>query len=240
MEQNLNIPVPAAAYRQPRLVLKNRRARRNRSLFKPDLNLVGGTQSTRSDASIEADQDLVDVPPNMPPQDLDPGTTVEASTEQANIHLSQAVLLDWLGSQPVAFHRHYVDISGSVTAAVWLSLVLSLLDGRGKDQVNEQGVFSFRLSSKACEAQTGLTDAEQRKAHRQLTNGGVLKVVRVKSVNQGLSFELDMNVLTQRLLAHSEGMAALIQRNEAFTPQLDVAALERQAKLRASRRQARA
>ncbi len=32
--------------------------------------------------------------------------------------LNQAVMLNWLGQQPVSFHRSYVDVTGSVVAAL--------------------------------------------------------------------------------------------------------------------------
>jgi hypothetical protein len=161
-----------------------------------------------------------------------------ATTDMSNHHLSQAVLLDWLGSQPVAFHRVYVDICGSVTAAVWLSLVLSLLDSQGKKLVDAQGIFRFALSSSQCEAQTGLTYREQRKAQRQLVDCELL-TLEGKPAGQAAApmFALDMNALTQRLLSHSAGLAELIQHN-APAGEVDVASLERRAQARASRRSA--
>lgn len=227
MPQTLNIPVPTAAYRQPKLVLKNRRARRSRSLVKTELTVVGGTSSP---------------PIELPPLPMTTSGTDQVSAVQTDVladnhHLSQAVLLDWLGSQPVAFHRIYVDVCGSVTAAVWLSMVLSLLDGEGKKQVDAQGVFRFTLSPKACEIHTGLTDAEQRKARGQLVDCDLLKLDGKKSGTT--IFALDMNKLTQRLLSHSAGLAELVKNaTSSGASQLDVHTLERRAQARASRRRA--
>lgn len=233
MPQTLNIPVPESAYRQPRLVLKNRRARR-RSMVKPELTLV----VTQAPA-----QELPPLPmapiavPMTAPGTTDKAAASLATTGLSNHHLSQAVLLDWLGSQPVAFHRVYVDVCGSVTAAVWLSLVLSLLDSQGKKLVDAQGIFRFALSASQCEAQTGLTYREQRKAQRQLIECQLL-ADEGKQPGQTVSmFALDMNALTQRLLAHSAGLAELIQQASPTTD-VDVASLERRAQARASRRRA--
>jgi hypothetical protein len=53
-----------------------------------------------------------------------------------------------------------------------------------------------------------------------------------------MTFELDLNLLTQRLLTHSEGLAALIQTNSDAEPKLNVLDLERRAQARASNRNA--
>jgi hypothetical protein len=229
MTQSLNIPIPASAYRQPKLVLKNRRSRRNRIQAKPELSLVNNAQAlTPPPVAL----------PTLPhTQPVLANSSIDLPEHSKN-HLSQAVLLDWLGSQPVAFHRIYVDICGSVNAAVWLSLVLSLLDGKGKELVDAHSTFRFPLSSVFCEAHTGLTDAEQRKAQRALVTNGLLKSSPKRSGSAGMTFELDLNLLTQRLLTHSEGLAALIQTNSDAEPKLNVLDLERRAQARASNRNA--
>lgn len=218
MPQPLNIPVPESAYRQIRPVLKNRRARR-RSMVRPELTLV-----TNEACSLE-----------LPPVSTEQGAAALVTTSLTNHYLSQAVLLDWLGSQPVAFHRIYVDVCGSVTAAVWLSLVLSLLDGQGKKRVDAQGIFRFGLSTSQCEAQTGLTYAEQRKAQRRLVESQLLALERKQASHATPSFALDMNALTRLLLSRSSGLADLIQQNVPNSS-VDVVTLERRAQARASSR----
>ena len=231
MAQSLNIPVPTSAYRQPRRVLKNRSARRNRVQARPELTLVAPASVAHPQAGPVAV-----APAATSEQSQTPGM---ATTSLANHHLSQAVLLDWLGSQPVAFHRVYVDVCGSVTAAVWLSMVLSLLDGPGKRQVDAQGIFRFSLALSHCEAMTGLTEREQRKAQRQLQDVQLLTVEGKKPGKPQPGFALDMNRLTQHLLNHSEALAQLLQHNDTKADRpLDVDALERRAQARASRRRA--
>jgi hypothetical protein len=218
MPQPLNIPVPESAYRQPRPVLKNRRARR-RSMVRPELTLVTSEACAPELSPIPTEQDAASL----------------STTSLTNHYLSQAVLLDWLGSQPVAFHRVYVDVCGSVNAAVWLSLVLSLLDGHGKKRVDAQGIFRFGLSTSQCEAQTGLTYAEQRKAQRQLVKSQLLALERKQTSHASPRFALDMNALTRLLLSRSSGLADLIQQN-APGSSVDVATLERRAQARATTR----
>jgi hypothetical protein len=120
---------------------------------------------------------------------------------------------------------------------VWLSLVLSLLDSQGKKLVDSQGIFRFALSASQCEAQTGLTYREQRKAQRQLIECQLLADEGKQSGQTVSMFALDMNALTQRLLSHSAGLAELIQQASPTTD-VDVASLERRAQARASRRRA--
>jgi hypothetical protein len=83
-----------------------------------------------------------------------------------------------------------------------------------------------------------LTEAEQRKAQRALVTNGLLKSSPKRSGSAGMTFELDLNLLTQRLLTHSEGLAALIQTNSDAEPKLNVLDLERRAQARASNRNA--
>ena len=229
MPPSLNIPVPVSAYRQPRLVLKNRTARRSRGRAAAELTVVGGTNGNSTEPS----------PLPIRPSTMPAGFGMPSAPSSISSHLSQAVLLDWLGSQSVSFHRIYVDVCGSVTAAVWLSMVMSLLDGQGKAQLDQHGVFRFKLTAKACEEQTGLTEAEQRKAQRQLIERQLLSVERRKAGQPTPVFSLDMNALTQRVLTHSEGLAELLKRSDsAPEPQIDTSVLERRALARAARRSA--
>jgi hypothetical protein len=137
-----------------------------------------------------------------------------------------------------------VDISGSVTAAVWLSLVLSRMSGISSEQIGATGIHNFTLARTQCEAETGLTESEQRKAHRQLVKAGVLSVSYSKknethpSRTPSPTFKLDLRKLTALLLARSEGLAEMVRHSAALAPTLDVQALERQAQARSMRRRA--
>jgi len=232
MTKSLNIPIPAEAFRRPRLVFKNRSARRSRvGGAKADLTLVA-SGALPEESSAET---LPPLPCSEPAAAANDGGPVSLRTGAEQAALSQAVLLDWLGSQPVAFQRVYVDVCGGVIAAVWLSMALSLLDGKGREQVDAQGVFRFTMPSKLCEAQTGLTDAEQRRARQQLINAQLLYVQGRKGGRNTPVFALDLHRLTAHLLQHSEGLAQLLEQQQmANQPKADPETLERRARARSA------
>lgn len=238
----LNLPISISTYGQERPVLKNRRQRRAK-VVRPDFTPANwsGRATSQNTAAPTPLPTLPSLP--MPVQAASAEEGADAM-QLADSSLTQAVLLDWLGQQPIAFHRIYVDISGSVTAAVWLSLVLSRMANVPGEQIDASGIHRFTLARTQCEAETGLTETEQRKAHRQLVKAGVLSVSYPKknethpSRTPSPSFELDLRKLTALLLARSEDLAEMVRQSAASAPSLDVQALERQAQVRAMRRRA--
>lgn len=227
----MNLPISIDSYVRDRPALKNRRQRRAK-VIRPDF-----TSSTPSPSAWPELPGTTNAAPGGEGADA-------AVLRMGDSSLTQAVLLDWLGQQPIAFHRIYVDISGSVTAAVWLSMVLSHMASGPSDQINAQGIHSFTLARTQCEAETGLTEAEQRKAHRQLVKAGILSVSYPNknkvhpNRTPSPSFQLDLRKLTALLLTRSEGLADMLRASAASTPALDVQALERNALERAARRRA--
>lgn len=238
----LNLPISISTYVQERPVLKNRRQRRAKGV-RPDFIPVSWNGRI-ADLAADASSTL----PALPSLPNASSTTRAEEGRDASLladsSLTQAILLDWLGQQPIAFHRIYVDISGSVTAAVWLSLVLSRMSGITSEQIGATGIHNFTLARTQCEVETGLTETEQRKAHRQLVKVGVLSVSYPKknethpSRTPSPTFKLDLRKLTSLLLARSEGLAEMVRHSAALAPSLDVQALERQAQARAMRRRA--
>lgn len=243
----LNIPISISTYGQERPVLKNRRQRRAKVVrpeFAP-LSREAGVRSNEAPRGLQSSPSALPSLPTLPTSTKTPPSADESEAMQlADSSLTQAVLLDWLGQQPIAFHRIYVDISGSVTAAVWLSMVLSRMASGPSEQIDASGLHRFTLAKTQCEAETGLTEAEQRKAHKQLAKAGILSVSYPKKNEKhpgktaSPSFELDLRKLTALLLARSEGLAEMVRSSAATAPSLDVQALERQAQERATRRRA--
>ena len=128
----LNLPITISTYVQERPVFKNRRQRRAK-VVRPDFTPVSWGGRIAGQA--------VDAPTALPTLPSFPSPVEEGvdALRLADSSLTQAILLDWLGQQPIAFHRIYVDISGSVTAAVWLSLVLSRMSGISSEQIGATG-----------------------------------------------------------------------------------------------------
>ena len=106
----------------------------------------------------------------------------------------QAVLLDLYGQQPLAFHRVFVDITGSVTSALWLSHAVGLANSRSGDE----GIFS--QSQDECQHATGLSRREQEGARARLRDIALLSERRLGRV---VEYHLDLRRLAQQLLDHS-------------------------------------
>jgi hypothetical protein len=252
----MNLPISIATYGQERTVLKNRRQRRAKVL-RPDFTPAGRQGRTQDEiefvpaallsfntpkAAPATKRPAMPTLPSLPSSGAK-GThaTYEASV-LAESSLTQAILLDWLGQQPVAFHRVYVDISGSVSAAVWLSMALSRMTSADTQGIDVNGIYQFTLATAQCKVETGLTQLEQHKAHRQLSKVGILsfsypdKNEENPNATPSPSFKLDLERLTALVLSQSEGMAEMVRRSGAQAPSVDVQALERQAQERAKRR----
>lgn len=78
--------------------------------------------------------------------------------------------------RPIAFHRPFVAITGSVTAALFLSQAIYWTK---RCKVHEDGCFWFYKTQADWEEETGLTRYEQEGARKALRKLGVLKEKRV-------------------------------------------------------------
>ncbi|WP_421287573.1 helix-turn-helix domain-containing protein [Aeromonas veronii] len=99
--------------------------------------------------------------------------------------------------RPIAFHRPFVAITGSVTAALFLSQALYWAK-RCKE--HEDGCSWFYKTQADWEEETGLTRYEQEGARKALRNLGVLKEKRVGLPAQ-LYFSIDLVALEAALNA---------------------------------------
>ena len=130
----LNLPISISTYGQERPVLKNRRQRRAK-VVRPDFTSVNWSSKDSSPVATPPVPTLPKLPVAANSASAEEGSD---AMQLADSSLTQAVLLDWLGQQPIAFHRVYVDISGSVTAAVWLSMVLAHMASRPSAQTHSK------------------------------------------------------------------------------------------------------
>lgn len=108
------------------------------------------------------------------------------------------LLLDLLGQTPIVFHRCYVDITGSVTAALWLSHAIYHIT---ENATEEDSWFS--KSQSAWEQETGLSRREQETARKLLVRLDILKERR-PGLQRPMQFQIDFDILMQRLQAQSE------------------------------------
>ena len=87
--------------------------------------------------------------------------------------LDTALMLDLL-DEPIVFHRSYVPVAGSITAALFLSYA-----GYAYESLPEDRNGWFTRTQAEWERDTGLTRREQETARRQLRDRGLLEERRV-------------------------------------------------------------
>lgn len=104
--------------------------------------------------------------------------------------LSPNLLLELFGQTPIAFHPIYVDITGSLTAALWLAYAAYHVSEYGTDPEGW-----FQKTQEAWTVETRLTRREQESARARLRELGLIQERR--GLNQPMSYRL----VTARLVA---------------------------------------
>jgi hypothetical protein len=190
----------------------------------PDLPALPQLQQLDEVASAQARdklalKQLLTVPPVTAP-------AFEHPNDPVHVH---AVLLDWLGQQPVAFSRVFVDITGGVLSALWLSHVLNLVQAQAGHLDGANGEFIFELTAQACHEATGLTEREQIRSRTSLIELGLLGRPtaqpagprRRQAAEAGprvgaRAWSLNLGRLAELLLQHSRPLAqAMVQQRTA-------------------------
>jgi hypothetical protein len=123
-----------------------------------------------------------------------PSGTV-APLGMSQLTAEQAVVLNLFGRPPVAYHRQFVDLAGSVTAALWLSHAIELAQTGGQPDV--------ALTQAACSEATGLTRREQETARAKLRAAGLITERRV---GRQVLVHLHLHAIAERLLAVCQAM----------------------------------
>lgn len=156
---------------------------------------------------------------------LTPAQDVQDEADAASRYLQQAMMLDWLGQPPLSFHRVFVNITGNVLAALWLS---HALDRRGEagnfGEPPLQGDFIFQMTAAQCEEETGITRAQQITCRRVLADKGLLS--EQGSQGKTLRYRIHKARLLQCLLEQAAPLAQVLRQ----TGEVELAA-----KVRASR-----
>ncbi len=106
----------------------------------------------------------------------------------------QAVVLDLFGQPPIIFHRIYVELTGSVTAALWFSHAMDRLSH------NPGAEHAFDMTQPECQALTGLTRREQDTARARLREAGLITEERRGS---SIRFRVNVEVLSKLLMEQS-------------------------------------
>lgn len=136
-----------------------------------------------------------------------PPVAVQDSLVPTELTTEQAVFLDIFGQAPVAFHRVFVDITGSVVSALWLSNAINLVSQiiQSSPRSGEPSTASdiwFSLSSDDCHATTGLSRREQETARESLRELDML-FERRGGFGLAKQYRIDFNALAMRLRGQS-------------------------------------
>lgn len=137
-----------------------------------------------------------------------------------HVTAAEAVMLELFGREPIAFHRVYVDITKSVTAALWLSNAVAKFqlyltmnhkrDHSGRELNTRKsyhldqatGEFQFKLSYVELYLETGLTHSEGRTSLRKLIELGLVKAVPGNA--KPAIYALQLQTMTDMLVSHSK------------------------------------
>lgn len=135
-----------------------------------------------------------------------PMPSAEALGSAPEMTPQEAVVLELFGRPPVAFHRVFVAVTGSVTAALWLSHAIGLAKQAGGD--------IFAMSQDECCEATGLSRREQETARARLRAAGLVAEARLGRL---VGYRVDFQAIAARLLACCErrGGATLSQGTPA-------------------------
>ena len=123
--------------------------------------------------------------------------------------LEQGDLAMMLAEPPISFQRIYVDITGSVNAALLISVIVSEIAIEGRDPLQWQDA-----SAEDWTALTGLTRKEQETARRTLRDLHLLQERRVGYPAQ-FQVRVDFERLNKCLLQLAKTAAAKRQKAEA-------------------------
>lgn len=114
----------------------------------------------------------------------------------------EARFLHWFGQETIAFNRGYLQITGNVITALWLSYVLERMpqdvrDGRAT-LVDDR--YQFTMTGTDCEEATGITRAQQVGSRRHLGELGLLEVAatRGKAVTYVVHLDRLRDIMTEQ------------------------------------------
>jgi hypothetical protein len=137
---------------------------------------------------------------------VSPVPSVGADTGAA-LTTEQAVFLDIFGQAPVGFHRVFVDITGSVVSALWLSHTVCLISqilqsSSAPGNAQTPSDIWFSMSMEECTTVTGLSRREQESARESLRDMGML-FERRSGFGSNKQYRLEFSVLANRLRKQS-------------------------------------
>ncbi|MFY4695605.1 hypothetical protein [Burkholderia glumae] len=129
-----------------------------------------------------------------------------ANTEQLAPEFSARMLLTVFDA-PLFIRRNFVDITGSITAALMLTYAVDLYSSH-EPVVTPDTEGWFKLTAEEWERETGMTRSEQATARRALRGRGLFEEQRVGMPARVMT-RVDFDALGAVMQAHSESRDAL-------------------------------
>lgn len=126
--------------------------------------------------------------------------------------LGQAALLDWLGQAPIAFHRVYVDLTGGVLPALWLSSAMDRVASAHATSFEANGDFVFSMSAHECESVTGISRSQQVSCRKALVELGLIS--EHAQQRKTTIYRLHLDRIARGLLTQAAPLAEQLQNYE--------------------------
>lgn len=128
-------------------------------------------------------------------------------------YLKSALLLEWIGQAPITINRAFVDLTGNVVTALWLSHAVEKAL-----QVQDESSVLVELSSAAVEKDTGITRAQQQTCRKTLVSMGL--VTEEGGQGRAPKFRIHMDRLMDRLREQAQPLADALEDSDQAAKQL--------------------
>lgn len=115
-------------------------------------------------------------------------------------YLMSALMLDWIGQAPVTIHRAFIDLTGNVLAALWLTYALDKAP-----TLDVVGSVVIEMTSTECERDTGITRAQQQTCRKVLAAHGIL--TEDSTQGKALRYRIDTKRLLELLQQQAQPLA---------------------------------
>lgn len=116
------------------------------------------------------------------------------------------MLLDWIGQAPVTINRAFIDLTGNVVIALWLSHAVD----KALQEPGESSVL-IEMSSAAVEKDTGITRAQQQTCRKALVAMGL--VTEEGGQGRAPKFRIHMDRLMEQLQRQAQPLADALERS---------------------------
>jgi hypothetical protein len=130
---------------------------------------------------------------------------------QETNHIHSAMMLEWLGQAPVTIHRAFIDLTGNVLAALWLSYALERAPGQ-----DQTGSVLIEMTSSECQKDTGITRAQQQTCRKALADLGILSEEGAKG--RALQYRINTKRLMDLLVEQAQPLTDALSMTSQQLP----------------------